>query len=154
MDDYGPQTLEAWVEGCLQRRAAGIQTFGVVRGDLLGGMVEVQMWNPIHASAHCLFKRDFWGSNTTIPALVDVASALFAVGVDRLTLQPFSDNLAMISLLKRLGAVEEGRMTKATRRLGAPVDLMVFALTKEALECQRPHLCQFLQESSLELAAH
>lgn len=59
MDDFAPQNMEAFVEQRMQ--AAGFElTYGVAKGDELGGLITVQPLSTHLASAHFLFKKSFW----------------------------------------------------------------------------------------------
>ena len=81
-------------------------TWGVYRDGLLGGWVAFDLHT---SNAHCVFKKgetrteSFFGHKTTIPALTQIATDLFAVGVPRIGMLVFRSNRALQSLIKALG---------------------------------------------------
>lgn len=131
-DDFGPKTLEEFVE---QRMAATHEkTWAVYRDGELGGIVSFQALTPWLGTAHCLFKKNLWGFETTIPALRAVAEEIFATGIWKLTVMPFRDNLQIKGVLKRLGAECEGTLREHTVREGKPVDVLLYGLTRKRFE--------------------
>lgn len=135
-DDCSPQTPDEFIA---QERAMSekVLTFGIYRDNHLGGYVRVCVQNPWMCEAHCVFSRDFFGYQTTIPALNEVARQLFENGIERITMPIFAHNSAIKGLIKKLGAVEEGRLRECTRQNGRPVDLIVFGLLKREWEAKQ-----------------
>ena len=127
-DDFGPKTLAEFVtkwENTPQR------SWAIYRGDELGGMVSFEQWTELVGTAHCTFKRSFWGWRTTLPALAQIAGEIFAGGIHKLVFMVYEDNHAIRSLLKQLGAVQEGLIHEATKREGKFVSIVVMGLTQE-----------------------
>ncbi|HEX8186526.1 MAG TPA: GNAT family protein [Blastocatellia bacterium] len=130
-DDFSAQTPHEFIAE--QRELAqtrGTITYGIYRDLELGGFVQVIITSPVACQAHCVFKREFFGHQTTVPALNEVARQLFDAGIERITMTPLASNNAIKSLIKAIGAVEEGRLRGATRQNGEPVDLLIFGLLK------------------------
>lgn len=114
--------------------AANEKTWAVYRDGELGGIVSFQALTPWLGTAHCLFKKNLWGFETTIPALRTVAEEIFATGIWKLTVMPFRDNLQIKGVLKRLGAECEGTLREHTVREGKPVDVLLYGLTRRKFE--------------------
>lgn len=111
-----------------------IVTFGILRDGELGGYVKAVQTSPIVIEAHCIFKQEFYGSATTIPALSLVARQLFDCGIERITMPVWAHNAAIKKLIQKLGGVEEGRLRNYTKQNGEPVDLAIFGLLKADFE--------------------
>lgn len=133
VDDFSPKTLDAFVEKSLAD-AAALTTWAVYRDGELGGMVSFERWTPVLGTCHCLFKREMWGRKTTLPALRQIAGEIFGTGVSKISMCVFSDNKAIIALVKDLGAVTEGHYRKHTLRGGQLVDMTAIALFKDEFE--------------------
>jgi RimJ/RimL family protein N-acetyltransferase len=133
VDDFSPQTLDAFVAKSMAD-AESMTTWAVYRDGELGGMISFQRWTPVLGTCHCLFKREMWGRKTTLPALQQIASEIFATGIAKICLCVFSDNKAIIALVKELGAVTEGHYRNHTLRNGQLVDMTAIALFKEGFE--------------------
>jgi RimJ/RimL family protein N-acetyltransferase len=130
-DDFSPQTPGEFIALERQRAESGeVITFAIYRDHELGGYVRVVPTLPMSCEAHCIFSKSFYGYQTTLPALNDVARQLFEAGIERLTLPVFAHNTAIRSLLKRGGAVEEGTLRSYTRQNNEPVDMVIFGLLK------------------------
>lgn len=130
-DDFSPQTPDEFIALERARVAGGeVITFAIYRDNELGGYVRVVPMLPMACEAHCIFKKSFYGTQTTLPALNDVARQLFDAGVERITMPVFAANAAIRALIKKLGAVEEGRLREYTRQNGLPVDMILFGLLK------------------------
>lgn len=129
-DDYGPKTLDQFVEKSMSEIPSMI-TWAVYRDGELGGMVTFQRWSPVLGTCHCLFKKEMWGRKTTLPALQEIAQEIFDSGVHKISMCVFSDNKAIIALLKDLGGVTEGHYRQHTVRGGKLVDMTLIALFEE-----------------------
>lgn len=137
-DDFSPQTPDEFIALERQRAESGeVLSFAIYRDHELGGYVRVVPTLPMSVEAHCIFKREFYGYQTTLPALNDVARQLFEAGIERLTLPVFAHNTAIRSLLKRGGAVEEGCLRAYTRQNGQPVDVIIFGLLRSDWETKQ-----------------
>lgn len=130
-DDFGPKTLAEFVT---RWERTDQKSWAIYRGDELGGMVSFERWTPNTGTAHCTFKRSFWGWKTTLPALQKIAAEIFASDVHKLVFMVYEDNHAIRSLLKQLGAVQEGLVRDATKREGKFVAIVLMGLTQEGLE--------------------
>ena len=132
-DDFAPQTLEEFVSHWATRRYHE-RTWGVWRGDDLGGMIAVETVSPILVTSHCLFKRSFWGAETTIPALQQVYRQIFDEGTLKILSFAFADNKQLLGLARKIGAKKEGTLRRQTMREGKLVDMIAIGLLKEDFE--------------------
>lgn len=132
-DDYGPKDLGEFIDKSMSE-IPSMTTWAVYRDGELGGMVTFQKWSPILGTCHCLFKKEMWGRKTTFPALEQIARQLFATGIKKISMCVFSDNKAIIALLKDLGGVTEGRYRQHTLRNGELVDMTTIALFEEGFK--------------------
>lgn len=136
MDDFAPQNMEAFVEQRMQ--AAGFElTYGVAKGDELGGLITVQPLSTHLASAHFLFKKSFWGSDTTLPAIRTVLGGVFEMGFEKITSIAFAENFQLLALVRKLGGMKEGHLRRNTMRKGKASDQMVLGLLREDFEAAR-----------------
>ena len=132
-DDFSPRTLGGFMRHWAERKPFR-KTWGVWRGEELGGLVIYEPWQPGVGTSHALFKRSFWGRTTTRQALELVYAELFDSGVRKVVSFPFRANNAIIALGKSLGAVTEGLLKAQTLRDGQPVDVIILSLFKEDFE--------------------
>jgi RimJ/RimL family protein N-acetyltransferase len=153
-DDYSPKTLGEFMRHWKEREPFR-KTWGVWRGEDLGGLVIYEPWQPGVGTSHALFKRSFWGRTTTRNALDLVYSELFASGVRKVVNFPFRGNNAIIALGKSLGAVTEGVLKGQTLRDGKPTDVIILSLFKEDFEKCRslPQPCRTSPPESAPLPA-
>jgi RimJ/RimL family protein N-acetyltransferase len=132
VSDTGPQTLE----GFLARQRAlfarpTVATFAVYRGNELGGALWYEAADERSGMLHAVWKRSFWGSHTTAPALAAVTSDLFGRrGVDKISAAFFSDNHAVRSMVRQFGFQHEGTLRQQVMRGGRPVDMSLWGLLK------------------------
>lgn len=133
-DDYGPRTLEEFLAHWRAAEAAGQRSWGVWRAEELGGLVTARPVNPVTVESHCLFKRSFWGAETTREALRQVYSRLFGDGVEKIVGCAFADNTQLLGLVRGLGFRKEGLLRRQTRRRGRAVDMMAIGLLREDFE--------------------
>jgi len=133
-DDYGPKTLDEFVESW-RRQERTRRTWGVWRGAELGGLI---IWQagpiPEAGETHALFKREFWGRATTRAAAALVYAELFGEGVRKIMAFPFASNRAVIALALSLGFVREGMLREQTLKKGQPVDVAVLGLLRKDFE--------------------
>lgn len=131
-DDFSPQDLaEFMAQWDAQERNPERVTFAVERDGEIGGLVTVTRLSPVLADIHLIFKREFWGHETTATALRIVLHEVFQRGIRKVTSLAFRDNHALIGLACKLGAVKEGVLREQTMRGGKPVDMVIVGLTAE-----------------------
>lgn len=131
-DDYAPKTLDEFLANWERRTA---QSWGILRGGELGGLVTFEKISPVVGTAHVLFKRSFWGFKTTIPALEMVYREAFATsGVSKILSMVFRDNYGIRHLAKHVGAREEGIFKNHTMRDGKLVDMVAIGLQEEEFQ--------------------
>jgi len=130
-DAFAPSTLDQFVEHWERQVRAGQRSWGVWRDAELGGIVTSMRFNAVLADAHCIFKRTFWGHETTAEALRLVFTEIFAGGVQKITTVCFSDNHALLGLVRRIGFEREGTLKKNALRDGDLCDQAVIGLTRD-----------------------
>lgn len=129
-DDFGPKTLEEFVEKWRERERVQ-QNWAVYRGEELGGVITVCPMSPVVVTVHCVFKKSFWGSETTLRALRLLYTEVFKGDCTKVLSFAFRDNSQLLGLARRLGAKKEGVLRKQTRRNGKPTDMIAIGLLKE-----------------------
>jgi RimJ/RimL family protein N-acetyltransferase len=140
-DDFTPQTAAGFIADERARAEdQRVATFAVYRDHEIGGFVRVVQTTPIACEAHCIFSKNFWGYQTTLPALNEVARQLFELGITRISMPVFSHNSAIRSLIKRAGGTEEGTLKEMTVQNGLPVDLVIYRILKREWEALNPSL--------------
>lgn len=136
-DDFAPDSMEAFVELWERKTAAGQRSWAVYRDGELGGLVTFEAWSPVCGTTHAIFRKDFWGHATTVPALEAAYAEIFASGVERLLSFAFRDNSNLIHMAKVLGGVKEGTHPKMTKRNGQLTDMVSIGLMREKFEAAR-----------------
>lgn len=136
-DDAGPKTLEEFVEQWVRAERNGRRSWAVLKHGGYGGVIVASNISPWVAEMHCIFRKEFWGHENTIPALEAVADQLIAEGIDKVTAGVAFDNHGLIALLRKLGATREGRLLGQLRRQGVPTELTIMAIHKEAYARRR-----------------
>lgn len=130
MDDYAPQTMEEFVRDWAERERNGQRSWVVNRDGEKGGVIFAGPVQPGVWDIHSLFKKDFWGRDTTLRATEMACQELFDMGARKLMCTMFSSNKAIIALAKLLGGVTEGRLYSHTLVEGKPVDIEIVAIHK------------------------
>lgn len=143
--DDAPKDREGFINYQIEISSTpGVKTWGVYRDNELGGYVSAvrhpgREWV---ALTHCIFRKEFWGGNTTTRSLRKIAQEIFTDGAMKIEMWVFADNHAIKGLIKRLGGREEGCLTQQVMREGKPADMCVYALTPHSLteqESQENH---------------
>lgn len=130
MDDFGPQTLDEFVTWAL-RMSERSRTWGVWRDGELGGLITVRQAMPALGEIHVIFRRSFWGRDTTAVSLRLVLGAVFTSNTIKVASVVFQDNHAARALARRAGFCEEGLFIGHTLRDGKPVNMVPLGITKE-----------------------
>jgi RimJ/RimL family protein N-acetyltransferase len=136
-DDSGPKSLEEFVDQWVRAERNGRRSWGVIKNGGFGGVIVASSISPWVAEMHCIFRKEFWGHENTIPALEAVADLLISEGIDKVTAGVAFDNHGLIALLKKLGGVKEGGLKGQLRRKGEPTELIIMAIHKEAYNARR-----------------
>lgn len=131
-DDYGPQTQREFVDQWIKAERNGRRSWSVSKRNELGGVITVSNLSPVVAEMHCVFRKEFWGHENTVPALEAVADLLLAEGIEKVTSCVTADNHGLLALLRKIGGVREGVLKDQQRRGGKPADLVIIAVHKEA----------------------
>ena len=137
-DDNVPRDIDGFC--ALQEAMEGVrQCWGVWRDGILGGVVSMEPdpLRPWIAHCHCLFRKEFWGRKTTIPALRLVAEEIFSAGIERIEMRVFESNRAIRALIPLLGGREEGTLRHQTQSAGKPIDMVVFGLSADEFTATR-----------------
>ena len=130
-DDFGPKTLNDFVDHSMAL-AERSRTWGVWRGAELGGLMVLEPLSPVVGLAHLIFKRSFWGRNTTDGAVREACDSVFGDGkILKICGMVFEDNNAVRAMYRRIGFHEEGKLRGQTLRGGKPVTVVACGLTKE-----------------------
>lgn len=114
-DDFSPKTLAEFVvhfRGVAERAA---KTWAVYVSGELGGVITYERLSPVVGTAHATFKKSFWGQKTTLPAIDEAVNEMLA-DRPKLSLPVIEGNKAMMGLLKKLGATQEGVLKAHTLR--------------------------------------
>lgn len=132
-DDFAPQTIEAFVQQRIEGQLYEM-TWGVLRDGELGGLVIVTPLNRHLAMAHVIFKKSFWGHETTLRAIAAVFAEVFAAGFGKISSVAFADNHQILGLVRKMGGGKEGHLSRNTLRRGVAVDQMVLGIRKDDFE--------------------
>ncbi len=146
LDDFGPQTLEEYVEQQLEaEQSPNRRSYGISFEGELGGLVTIDLRVPNDPTgcSHILLKRSFFGPKIAEPGVREIYRRVFESGVKLIRSEVFSDNNAIRSFAKRLGAVEYGLpgskdkvapIPNATMRNGELTGVVGLVLTQEDLD--------------------
>jgi RimJ/RimL family protein N-acetyltransferase len=134
-DDFSPKTLMEFLV-YFREQSMRSHTWAVYRSGELGGLVTYEKISPVVGTAHCIFKKSFWGRATTMPALQAAIHEMFGESV-KLTLPVMDGNKAMLSLLSDLGASREGVLEKHTVRGGKPINVVMLALFRDTFDKEK-----------------
>jgi len=107
-----------------------VRSWGVWRGDELGGF----LWAVIDrwiARPHCIFKRTFWGYETTLASIRLGIDQVFRDGVTKIEMWCYEDNARAMALYRALGCVQEGCLSRQVRRDGEYTSMNIWGLSKE-----------------------
>jgi RimJ/RimL family protein N-acetyltransferase len=129
VDDSIPRDLDFFVEN---QRMKGAVSFGVYRDDELGGLLTQVTVSPWKCFGDCVFKKSFWGRDTTVPALEAGKRLAWSMGYHKISCIVFEDNHLMIGLLNRVGGIFEGILLEDTQREGRKVNMLSYALLRDA----------------------
>lgn len=132
-DDFSPREYDDFARDWDERRLIE-KRWAVYRDDEIGGLVTITEQVPGIGTSHVVFKRSFWGHDTTLEAMRQVYEQAFSDGLHRVWSMVYTDNASMIALAKRLGFEREGRVRRAALRNGEWVDMFVLGLLKEDYE--------------------
>lgn len=133
-DDYAPKTIHDFVEDFRRKELNGQRSWAVIRDGEMGGVIQSEAISPGVRSIHAMFKREFWGHATTLPALRQACDQIFANDVRKLVALIFVDNGASINIAMSLGGVREGTLRAETIRNGEPVDVAIVGIHREAFK--------------------
>lgn len=133
LDDYGPQTIEAFVTE-MRGRGEREFTWAVLQNGRPVGCVGYLPLTPRLGTFHGIcFSRSVGQRELKLQALQRIIGELFDSGVEKICASFFSDNLRIAVFLSDLGFHGEGLLKKHTLRNGQPVDMTMVALFKEAV---------------------
>jgi RimJ/RimL family protein N-acetyltransferase len=128
-DDFSPTNEADYIKA--QLVASHCIHRGVYRNGELGGILTGQPITPYLVQVHVQFRKSFYGSETTLPAIRLGIDVLFdECGFGKIWAVVFADNAPIIATLRRLGATWEGTLIAHTTRNGRPIDMESFAILK------------------------
>ena len=136
-DDTCATTQDEFVEQQLARsQNPGFRSWAFYKDNELGGLAifETRLPDDPMGFAHTVFKKSFFGRNTTEQALTQLAEEVFAGGVTLIRCEVFQRNSNIRSLCKAIGFVEYGPFRKCIRQGGELIDVVGLSLTPEQLE--------------------
>lgn len=135
-DDFGHQDESAFVNALMEKMGSGLETWAVMRGEELGGLVCAEPITPVVLSCDVLFKPQFFGKDTIDPAMRQVLKELFSRdNVAKVSMNLFDDNSGLISMFTRLGGSIEARLKNHTMRQGRLVNVISIAIQKGDFSC-------------------
>lgn len=152
-DDLDPQTLQAYVEQQLAlQKLPNYRSWGVTRdtgnGAELGGLIALLQPRGVDdpsAIAHLVFRKEFFGFATAVPAIRSAFGEAFAGGIQLIRGEIFDDNASIRSLVLEVGARLYGVLGErrgqarveaipgAVRRRGKPAGAIGFAIGPQDL---------------------
>lgn len=132
-DDFGPQTQEDFVSFAAAKWDTQ-KTWAIYVDGEMGGLITFERLSPWVGTAHWIFKPNFQGKGIAAKASAVALGEMFATGIGKLAVYPLAGNLAMGSLLIRLGFTREGTLIEQTLCNGKPTDMWVYGLTKSQFE--------------------
>lgn len=130
-DDSFPETLDAFIDRWDSFEKAGRKSWGIRKAGEFGGVAVSNVTGMVTRDIHCIFRKDFWGRETTLPALTLIFEEMFSGGTEKLSTMAFADNNSMAWLMRAMGATKEGLLKNQTRRGGKLVDMVMLGLEKE-----------------------
>jgi hypothetical protein len=130
-DDFTSRDLGCFVDAMAQRVGPLDRHWGVYRDGELGGWLAEAHVNPVVCQGHALFKRSFFGRETTSRAIQLGIEKSWQRGYRKVWMLVFSDNSAIIRTIREdLGGVYEGTLLAQTQRDGKPVNMDSFAILR------------------------
>jgi RimJ/RimL family protein N-acetyltransferase len=148
-DDFGPQTLEEFIDAMLMNEGQQ-KTWAVYADGELGGMITYQRLTPWLGTAHCVFKPEFQGRlpgsrlepriaaeprrRIAVDACTSAVREMFEQGIGKLVFYPLAGNIGLGAMLQRMGAKCEGQLRAHTLCGGQPKAMKVYGLLKQEFE--------------------
>lgn len=124
-DDFTPRDEAGFVAMQIARQAVNL---GVWRDGQLGGLLTWERLNPIVCQAHCVFSREFWGRETTLPAIEAGLTTLWMSGYTKMIAPVYRSNRRMQVLLEQLNARCEAVLINHTRQQGKPTTVLLYGI--------------------------
>jgi RimJ/RimL family protein N-acetyltransferase len=128
LDDRSPKSLDELIEKDRRDRESGGLSFAVVGEDGIPvGAVWCEAIGDGLGIGHLVFSRYELTSGQKLEATRAAVAMMFAAGMRKISWSLFSDNRPFHLFLRKLGAVEEGRLKEQVRRHGELVDMLLMA---------------------------
>jgi RimJ/RimL family protein N-acetyltransferase len=128
LDDRSPKSLEELIEKGHRDRESGGLSFAVMGCDGAPlGAVWCEAIGDGLGIGHLVFARHELNSAQKLEATRAAVAMMFAAGMRKILWSLFGDNRPFHIFLRRLGAVEEGRLKDQVRREGELVDMLLMA---------------------------
>jgi RimJ/RimL family protein N-acetyltransferase len=137
MDDRSPRSLPELIEKDRRDRESGGLSYAIVgqEGVPLGAVWCEAIGDGL-GIGHLVFMRRELTSGEKLSATRAAVSMMFAAGMRKICWSLFGDNRLFHIFLRRLGAVEEGRLKDQVRRNGELVDMVLMASFPQQAEIQ------------------
>lgn len=129
-DDFAMCTMPKFMELASQIDERGGKTWGCAKDDALFGWVSFEPVNAVSGILHGFSRKQAWGRKNTETALRLVMEDIFSLGYERISHPVLASNSLVRSLLRRVGAREEGVLRSFTTCGGKLADLMILGTLK------------------------
>src|SRR5262249_23857759 len=128
LDDRSPTSLDELIEKDRCDRENGGLSFAVVgQNGMPVGAVWCEAIGDGLGIGHLVFARYELTSAQNLEVTSAAVAMMFAAGMRKISWSLFGDNRPFHLFLRRLGAVEEGRLKDQVRRNGELVDMLLMA---------------------------
>jgi RimJ/RimL family protein N-acetyltransferase len=126
-DDYGPTTFKEF-EVEMKNRAKREKTWGVLNNGFLCGMIAYWPLTLRLGTFHgIVFSRAVHGTGVAKRAVRMVLEELFSAGVEKISVNYFSETPKIGPFLRSLGFFQEGRLREHTLQHGRAIDVVMAA---------------------------
>lgn len=127
-DDFGTKDEGAFAIE-FARRLETHRTWGIFKGKDLVGYIAFLQQSPVCGQFQgMVIAPKFRGLGIGRRALGLVVSELRTIGLEKFLAMVYADNAPIVNVFRHHGFIEEGYITRATRRDGAPLDVRILAL--------------------------
>ena len=126
-DDDVPRTQTEFV---MFKQMQGSINLGVYRDGQLGGILSCDPVNSKVCQAHAIFRKEFWGRETTERGLQLGIEFAWELGYTKIVSMVYQHNVKMRALIQAVGGKQEGYHVAQTRQNGKPVDMVSYGIFK------------------------
>ena len=134
IDDYGPRNASELCDVLRERVQAGETLHEVGANDALVGVIGFQQITPrLGLFRGICFDRGVHGSGIPAMAVRQFLHERFGEGTEKIQAFYFASNHRVRAFLKKLGAVDEGYLSRQTLVKGKPADMRLVAFHAKAV---------------------